>query len=98
MPAYSFKERFIPMILDGTKRQTIRKRRLKGFAKIGDTLYLYFGLRTKFCRKLGEEICTDVRTIHISAKGEVHLYNKRLSDYHVSLLLNKKLKDKGYQL
>ncbi len=49
MPAYSFKERFVPFILDGTKTQTVRSRR-RHPAKPGDTLYLYSGLRTKYCK------------------------------------------------
>ena len=86
MPAYSFKERFVPMVLDGSKPHTIRSRRKKGFAKIGDTLYLYFAMRTKWCRKLREEKCVDVRTIIIyklkTRKEEygIILYDERLQD------------------
>lgn len=65
MPAYSFKERFIPMLKDGSKRQTIRNRRRKGGAKVGDTIYLYFGMRTKWCTKIGEGICTRIEQIKI---------------------------------
>ena len=78
MPAYSFQERFIPMILDGSKCQTIRKRREKGYAKPGDTLYLYFAMRTKWCRKLREEKCTNARTIIITAEGNVLIFDRRL--------------------
>jgi len=78
MPAYSFKERFVPMILDKTKRQTIRKKR-KGQAKPGSTLYLYFGLRTKWCKKLGEEICTDVKEIIITKEGYVYVGGTKLT-------------------
>lgn len=92
MPAYSFKERFVTMVKDGSKPYTIRARRNKGFAKPGDKLYLYYGMRTKFCVKLREEICTDVKTIHITKSGDVYLYNYRLSDYQCDLLLNKKYK------
>lgn len=68
MPAYSFKERFVQPIFNRTKRQTIRGKR-KHRAKPGDTLYLYFGMRTKYCKKLGEEICTDVKDIIILVTG-----------------------------
>jgi len=68
MPAYSFKERFIPMIKSGDKKQTIRAKR-KGQAKPGDTLYLYYGMRTKWCTKIGEAICTDVKEIMILVTG-----------------------------
>lgn len=64
MPAYSFKERFIPMLKDGTKRQTIRGKR-KQQAKSGDTIYLYYGMRTKWCTKIGEGVCTGVSEIEI---------------------------------
>ncbi len=84
MPAYSFKERFVPMVLDGSKPHTIRSRRKKGFAKKGNTLYLYFGLRTKFCRKLSEQPCIDVRSIMFAYNQNQELqlliFNKRLDD------------------
>lgn len=70
MPAYSFKERFIPMILNGTKSQTIRTRR-RHPAKVGDTLYLYFGLRTKYVRKLREETCIKTHSIAIDDTGAI---------------------------
>jgi hypothetical protein len=71
MPAYSFKERFVPMILDGSKCQTIRANRKgrQGHAKPGDTVYLYFGMRTKWCRKLGEGICSQIDPIKITDGG-----------------------------
>lgn len=78
MPAYSFKERFVPLILDGSKRQTIRKKR-KGQAKPGSMLYLYFGMRTKWCRKLKEVPCTDVKEIVITNDGRVFIDGKRLT-------------------
>ncbi|MCK9402935.1 MAG: hypothetical protein M0Q26_06020 [Chitinophagaceae bacterium] len=79
MPAYSFQERFVPLVLNGTKRQTIRTRREKGYAKKGDTLYLYFGLRTKYCRKLREEVCTDARSIAIDNSYGIVLFNRLLT-------------------
>lgn len=84
MPAYSFKECFVPFVLDGSKDHTIRKRRVKGTAKKGDTAYLYYALRTKFCKKLGEGICTDVKTIVIQKDSRnrinVRIYDRRLND------------------
>lgn len=79
MPAFSFQERFVPMVLDGSKDCTIRARRKKGFAKQGDTLYLYYGMRTKWCRKLREETCTNVNTIIIH-KDSIIVIPRRLSD------------------
>lgn len=78
MPAYSFKERFVPFVLDGSKSQTVRSRR-KHPAKVGDKCYLYFGLRTKWCRKLREETCTDTRTIMITKAGNVLIFSTRLA-------------------
>lgn len=91
MPAYSYQERFVPMVLDGSKHHTIRKRRKKGFAKKGDTLYHYFGLRTKFCKKLREEICDDVKTIIIGKKS-IMLFDRRLTDEELTLTPFDKIK------
>lgn len=52
------------------KRQTIRAPRKDGkVAKVGDTLYLYTGLRTKKCRKLGEAKCMGSWKVSISRDG-----------------------------
>jgi hypothetical protein len=55
---------FKDKILDGTKRQTIRKIRNHPIKK-GDKLYLYWHLRQKDCEKLLETICTEEFTIRI---------------------------------
>lgn len=62
MPAFSFQARFAPLVESFTKKSTIRRKRR---AKPGDILYLYTGLRTKACRKLGEGICTSVAKVTI---------------------------------
>lgn len=46
-------------ILDGTKRQTIRRAR-KHPIQVGDKLILYWHLRQKDCEKLGEATCTQI--------------------------------------
>lgn len=51
MPAYSFKERFVPWVKDGSKPGTIRAFR-KHPVKVGDTAHLYYGMRTRYCSKL----------------------------------------------
>jgi hypothetical protein len=87
MAAYNFKERFVPMILDGSKTQTIRANRKgrQGHAKRGDRVYLYYGMRTKWCRKLGEGICEFAQPIRItedeiySGQHPLHLF-KGLKD------------------
>ena len=60
MPAISFRKEFADAVESGKKRQKIRAPRRDGrpTATIGARLYLYTGMRTKVCRKLGEAICT----------------------------------------
>jgi hypothetical protein len=89
MPAYSFNERFVPMVLDGTKRQTIRARR-KNPAKVGDTLYLLSGLRTRNCKRLREETCKATTTIVIT-KFNLLLFARRLTDEEYEIF-------KGYDI
>ena len=47
---------------------TIRRPR-KIPINIGDRLYLYTGLRTKQCKKLGEGICIETRPIQLTDIG-----------------------------
>jgi hypothetical protein len=54
MPAYSFKKQFVSAVETGQKTITIRQT-LRGAAK-GKTAHLYYGLRTKQCRKIGEGV------------------------------------------
>ena len=60
MPAYNFKERHADDVESGKKLQTIRKKR-KRPTVLGDIIYLYKGMRTKKCRKLGEGDCISVQ-------------------------------------
>lgn len=64
MPAYNFQARFVEAILDGSKMQTIRRRR-KRPTRSGDVLKLYTGMRTKQCRLLKVADCTSVVPIKI---------------------------------
>ncbi len=58
MPTLNFQKQFAPLVESGKKRQTIRAYRKDGRdPKVGNTLYLYTGQRTKACRKLGEAKC-----------------------------------------
>lgn len=64
-----FKAQFAQAILDGTKTQTIRAVSAKPKAHVpvvGETLYLYTGLRTKQCRHLRDEICRETFLIRLS--------------------------------
>lgn len=66
MPALNFQARFAPLVESGEKTQTIRAFRKDGRdPKPGDTLYLFTGMRTKACRKLGEATCADALPIEI---------------------------------
>ena len=71
MPAYSFKERFVPMIKDGSKLQTIRTFR-NSPVTVGQTAYLYYGMRTKYCTRLIEPTpISGVNCIAINPCGTV---------------------------
>ena len=66
MAAYNFKKRFAPLVESGEKRQTIRAERKDGRKpRIGETLYLYTGMRTKGCRRLLKSQCQSVEEIKI---------------------------------
>jgi hypothetical protein len=64
MPAYNFQPQFVPMILDGSKHHTVRRRR-KRPTKPGETLKLYTGMRTKNCKLIMEVTCTSVVPVKI---------------------------------
>lgn len=68
MAALGFKGRFVDLILDDKKKQTIRNFR-KYPIKPGETLYLYYGMRTKQCKKLKEVTCRNVHEIVITKRG-----------------------------
>jgi len=67
VPAFSFKPYFADDVEAGRKRQTIRLERKdqKPPCKLGDTLMLYTGLRTKACRRLGTGKCTLLKRIEL---------------------------------
>lgn len=54
MPALNF-TMFVAKVRSGMKRQTIRA---GNRFHVGDTLYLFTGMRTKKCCRLGTEVCT----------------------------------------
>lgn len=62
MPAYNFMKVWVPKILDGSKAQTIRRRRKRPTVS-GDTLYLYTGQRTKYCQLIGHAPCIEVTPV-----------------------------------
>ncbi len=67
MPAFNFKPQFADDVESGKKPQTIRAERKDGRVpcKVGDTITLYTGMRTKACRKLGVGKCTGVTPVSI---------------------------------
>lgn len=68
MPALNFKKQFAPKVESGEKRQTIRAIRKTPF-KEGDILYLYTGMRTRSCRKLGEAKALEVIPVEITTRN-----------------------------
>jgi len=63
MPSLGFSV-FKEKVLDGSKRQTIRKLR-KHPIKIGDKLFLFWKMRTKQCERLGEGTCAETFFIKV---------------------------------
>ena len=51
MVAYSFKARFVPLIREGLKTQTIRAQRSR-HARPGELIQLFSGMRTHLCEKI----------------------------------------------
>ena len=76
-------EHSIHMSSDNPKRQTIRAMR-KHSIKVGDTLYLYTGARTKNCKKLGEVKCKAVYTIVINCNDYTIEYKDEISYMKIS--------------
>ena len=68
MPALNFKKQFAPKVESGEKRQTIRVIRKNPF-KVGDSLYLYTGMRTRYCRKLGEAKVSEIQAVKITTRN-----------------------------
>lgn len=94
MPAYSYKEQFVPFLLDESKDHTVRKERAgrSRHAGPGETIYHYFGMRTKWCRKIGESICTEVRKIRIAPEG-IHWHVTGLEGQSKFIALTKEESD-----
>ena len=69
MPAFNFKGQFVERIQDGSKGGTIRKHGKRRPVREGQTLFLYYGQRTKWCKKIMEAPCVEVWAIAISEYG-----------------------------
>ncbi|MDO8769550.1 MAG: hypothetical protein Q7K57_12770 [Burkholderiaceae bacterium] len=76
MPGYNFKAQFAPAVEAGTKLCTIRGRA----AVVGTKAYLYTGMRTKACRKLGQGTivhCADITLGYAQDGCPRAIYGKR---------------------
>lgn len=67
MPAFNFKGQFVERINAGTKGGTIRNYGKRAPVREGQTLYLYTGQRTKWCRKIKDAPCVEVWDVHVGA-------------------------------
>lgn len=68
MPAYNFKDQFVPLVLSGIKRTTIRQKR-KRPTVVGDRLYLFNRMRQSKCRLFKDTECVKVTPIKIATSG-----------------------------
>ena len=85
MPSYNFKTRFVPMVKEGSKNQTIRARPKNGrMPKMGDMVYLFSGLRTKFTTRLLTTPLKAVRGIYID-ETRIILYSRPLDEQDIFL-------------
>lgn len=98
MPALNFMKQFAHKVELGlkkpdhpeAKRQSIRALRKDGRnPRPGQTLYLYTGMRTKGCHKLGEAVCKDVEQISIEENNGI--YNVAVRVHFLSILETKRL-------
>lgn len=90
MPAYNFKDRFVPLIQAGLKTTTIRQRRKQRLTRVGDQLFLFNRMRSNRCRLIKDTECVKLTPIkiHTGPARAVWLDGKRLSfgEQHVLAL------------
>lgn len=66
MPSLSFMKRFVPRVERGEKLHSIRPRRANlGQWMPGKTVHLFFAMRTKYCRRIGRGVITELRDVVI---------------------------------
>ena len=68
MPAFNFQKRFSADVRARLKRQTIRAKR-KNRPLVGQTAFLYTGMRSQNCQWLGDETITAVHDVRIDREG-----------------------------
>ena len=89
MPAYNFKDQFVPAIESGRKTTTIRQLRKKRPTRIGDRLFLFNRMRQAKCRLIKDTECVSLRPIAIMTSccaGVVKLEGTELSEVEVGKL------------
>jgi len=77
MVAINFKKEFAAAVESGEKRQTIRE---KCRAYTGCKLQLYYGQRTKQCRKLLDAVCKSTCSITVTNFGVLTGKDGHISD------------------
>lgn len=72
MVAYNFQTRFSDAIRLGAKMHTIRRNGKRRHARVGESLQLYVGQRTRKCTKLisPDPICDGVYSVEIEITAE----------------------------
>lgn len=79
MPALNYQAWKARSVESGECRQTIRAYRKDGRdPRPGETLYHFWGMRTKKCRRLLVAVCTEVIPIQIVSKHLIRLNGKPL--------------------
>lgn len=85
MGLYNFKTQFVPYVLDGTKKHTIRASR-RMMDRPGDVMHLYTGLRQKGARLLARRRCVRVEEITITERRDVIIDGITLTEDERNLL------------
>ena len=85
MPSFNFLPKFAPMVEQGIKTQTIRRVR-KHQPRPGQTAYLFAGMRTGKCRRLGAHPITSVQSFHISGDEECFVDGEMMEPDQVEAL------------
>lgn len=70
MAGLGFKKQFVAPI---RRRKNPKDQTIRGFRKVpitpGERLYLFTGMRTNYCKKIGEAVCYSVTEIILDEKG-----------------------------
>lgn len=70
MATLTFKKQFAPLVSNGQKKQTIRRKKIVKF-RVGEKLYCFTGLRRKDCKRLGEFKIKSVQTLNFAASMDL---------------------------